>query len=325
MINEFTSGLSAYINGFLEEKRALGYKYEYDERLLHQFDKMCVENFPSINTVTQNAAFMWSTARPNEGKGGLCRRTGTIRELARYINRQGVSAYILPNEYGKDTYHTRIPYVFTQEELLLLFEAAENLKIKESQPITKLEIPILLRLIYACGLRPNEGRTLLRKNIDLESGVILIQNSKRRKDRIVVMDESMLLICRVYDQKIRCIIPNSDYFFPVINDIQSSHGRNWLWNNMRKCLLSAGIIDGTESTYPRPYDLRHTFSTHTMYRWLKEGKNLDNCLPYLSEYMGHECYRYTAYYIHLVPDFFPEILSRVQTKFEYIIPEVQDE
>ena len=51
---------------------------------------------------------------------------------------------------------------------------------------------------------------------------------------------------------------------------------------------------------------------------------MDNCLPYLSTYMGHEKFQYTAYYIHLVPDFVPEIRQLIEGKYDHIIPEVED-
>ena len=321
----YNSGLASQIESFLEEKHALGFKYEENERYLRKFDVMCSEKFPTIDTVTREAGLAWAVASPDEGRAAFSRRMSSVRELARFILRSGKSAFVIPTDCGKVPYRNYVPYIFSHEELELLFDAADNLRPNPYFPVNTIEVPILLRLLYSCGLRPYEGRLILRENIDLDSGTIFIPESKRLKDRIVVMDEAMLELCRKYDSEVRSIIPDSEYFFPCAGRKQSFHNRHWVAQVMRRCLLNAGITDGSGVISPHPYDLRHTFATHTLYRWLKEGKDLDNCLPYLSAYMGHEKFQHTAYYIHLVPDFFPEILPRIQEKFSYIIPEVENE
>ena len=58
---------------------------------------------------------------------------------------------------------------------------------------------------------------------------------------------------------------------------------------------------------PRLYDLRHTFATHRLHQWVKEGKDVNACLAYLSEYMGHSNLESTAYYIHLLPTLYTDL------------------
>ena len=58
---------------------------------------------------------------------------------------------------------------------------------------------------------------------------------------------------------------------------------------------------------------------------MKEGRKLDNCLPYLSAYMGHAHFEHTAYYIHLVPEFFPQMSQMDMNRFSSLIPEVRHE
>lgn len=321
----FTSSLSPTIQAFLDEKHSLGYKYEENERYLRNFDTMCAERFPTIDTITKPVGMAWAVANANEGKAGFARRMSSVRELARFIIRSGKPAFVIPGEFGKVPYRNYIPYIFSTEELTALFQAADKFSYNERYPENCLEVPVLLRLLYACGLRPYEGRMILRENIDLEKGTIFIPESKKLKDRIVPMDDVMLSICRKYDENIRMIIPNSEYFFPCRGKSHHFHNRHWLAEIMRRCMLNAGITDGSLAISPRPYDLRHTFATHTLFRWLKEGRDLDNCLPYLSAYMGHEQFKHTAYYIHLIPDFLPEILPMIRGKFEYVIPEVENE
>ncbi|MBQ7922109.1 MAG: integrase, partial [Clostridia bacterium] len=71
----------------------------------------------------------------------------------------------------------------------------------------------------------------------------------------------------------------------------------------------------------RVYDLRHRFASATLCRWLDEGKNLYNMLPYLRTYMGHKSLSQTAYYIHILPENLLKSCSIDWSKLDNIIPE----
>ena len=309
------------IKAFINQKHDLGHKYEEDERYLLTFDKMCSEKFPTATTVTREVALAWAEKHPEENRNGFSRRVAPIRELARYIQRNGHDAFIIPKQCGKVPFRKYVPYIFTKEELKKLFYAADNIRPLERYPLNHLTASVILRLIYSCGLRPYEARLILRENIDLNEGTIFIPESKKFKDRIVVMDETMLEICRDYNISAMKIFPQSLYFFPAHSSTHSYHDRHWLALIMSRCLLNSGIYSYSGKK-ARPYDLRHTYATHTLFRWLAEGRNLNNCLPYLSAYMGHEKFHHTAYYIHLVPEFFPDIQIAYSSEFEKLLPEV---
>ena len=68
-----------------------------------------------------------------------------------------------------------------------------------------------------------------------------------------------------------------------------------------------------------PYDLRHNFATRTLHKWIEQGLDINEYIPYLSTYMGHASFSSTFYYIHLLP----EKLSLMNfTNCNGIIPEV---
>ncbi len=74
---------------------------------------------------------------------------------------------------------------------------------------------------------------------------------------------------------------------------------------------------------PRLYDFRHTFATHRLYQWMREGKDLMAALPYLSAYMGHAHMSDTYYYIHLVPGQLEAMSGYDFSKYEALLPEVE--
>ena len=67
------------------------------------------------------------------------------------------------------------------------------------------------------------------------------------------------------------------------------------------------------------------FCRQSIYKWMKQGADLRSMLPYLSAYMGHSCISHTAYYIHLVPEFFSEMSGMDMNLYASLIPEVPHE
>jgi hypothetical protein len=59
---------------------------------------------------------------------------------------------------------------------------------------------------------------------------------------------------------------------------------------------------------------------HRLKKWVLDGKELTNFLPYLVAYLGHADFRGTEYYLRLTADLYPEIVSRMEVAFGYVIP-----
>lgn len=318
-----TSNLKNYISDFVQQKHSLGFPYVDSERIAANFDKFCAQFYPDCTTITKEIGLHWATMRETEGAKSLSTRVGVIRELARYMQREGMSAYIIPAKYGATSKKKYVPHIFTDNELKSIFNAVDNLPISNRDFTAHLVAPVLFRLLYFCGLRPSEGRLIKRRNIDLEKGTILIPESKGHKDRIVPLLEDMRLLCIKYNTQMLHIFPDSEYFFPTARnrDVFCHH---WISDTLWRCWENAklGNYSGNK---PRPYDFRHTFATKTIYRWIKEGKNIDNCLPYLSAFMGHAHFEHTVYYVHLVPEFFSQMSHMELNDFSYLFPEVQHE
>lgn len=80
----FESGLAHHIEGLIQQKRADGYAYNSEEKLLKRFDTFCVQNYPELTTVTYEMAAKWSEARPGEGDAYHNRRM----DLADAVHRE---------------------------------------------------------------------------------------------------------------------------------------------------------------------------------------------------------------------------------------------
>ena len=315
----FNSLFAKRLEGFLEQKRALGYSFNNitDFKL---FDRMCVAQFPDETELTAEMCNTWAMRRENETAQTINRRLPFIREFARYLIRNGERAYVLPSGTIKGA-QRYIPHIYSHAELIGLWEAAKDVKPTPHNPVAHVIMPTLLRLLYCCGIRPSEAFKLTMQDIDLQSGKLFITESKGNRDRIIMLCGDILDICRKYDEVMDRLFPNRTFFFA--RSIADSCQYNWLNRNFRK-LLDILQIESRYGETPRLYDLRHTFATHRLYRWMKDGKDLHAMMPYLSAYMGHTKISETYYYIHLVPGMHEEMSDFQYESPEGIFPKVVD-
>ena len=319
-MNGFESKLAPLMEAMITFKEALGYSRVSYEGTLLNLDRFCLRHYPSDTCLTRDIVLKWMEKRPNEHIRGITARSCVIRQLGKYLRAMGQEAYILPPEFvgGKSTF---VPYLFTDDELCALFSAVDAVKPTYNGSRNHMILPVILRLIYTCGLRPNEGRELKCRNVNLETGEVFITGTKRHKERIVVMSDNMLALCREYDTQRMIFSAGSEYFFPHPNG--GAHARSWLSYQINMCWRHAHPGKDPKSLPAvRAYDLRHRFASATLNRWLDEKKDLYAMLPYLRTYMGHSTLSATAYYIHLLPETLVKSAGIDWGMLESAIPEV---
>ena len=242
-----------------------------------------------------------------------------VREFARYLNRNGETAYVLPPDIArKDTPYA--PYIYTEAEILAIWDVLDHLIPRSGFPVRQFVIPAMVKLLYCCGLRPAEARRLRVGDVDMDKGRLNIMESKQHRSRIVMMTDDVAEMLSDCNTAVSAVMPDREPFFP--NSEGGFYGKRGLEKTFRQTLMKAGI-DGTGRRSPRLYDFRHTFATHRLYHWMREGKNLNAMLPYLSAYMGHAQLSDTYYYIHLVPGLMEEMSDFAFSSAEVLLPEVE--
>ena len=293
----FNSAFGDDIKSYVQLRCSLGYEEDTYARSLHSFAEFCCRYYPSSCCITQEIAEHWCTLRPNEKSGTLQLRTRILRNFTKYLISIRKTAYIIPEGFvgGREPF---IPYLYSDAELTSFFEATDKMPPHKLSSFREYVIPVIFRMLYCCGLRPQEVRHLKTEEINLSDGSLYISDSKRNKDRIVVMHSELLQLCIRYNNLIEEKIPQRTFFFENPNG--GEYSAAWIQQQFFRCWKYAGISFKKEH-HPRVYDWRHNFATHKIIQWMNEGKNVTNLLPYLSIYMGHDSLEYTAYYIHLVP------------------------
>lgn len=310
--------LSDLLNEFIEYKNQNGYayttaKYYLDKYLTFSTSYAPDENIPSKNTV--NTFLNRYASKP----GSLYNIAAILREFSRYlIGLAYTSAYIIPT--GKVSLPMPVqPYLFTADEVDAFFDACDSIKYDCHVPQRYIVLPAMYRLLYCCGLRCKEVRTLQSENVHLTENYIDILQSKGLKSRRIFISQELSEYLQSYDRIMDAFFPDRLFFFPSRKD--SPYSADGFQKNFLKIWYTAFPEKKCDGVSIRAYDVRHHFAYANMNRWLREGKDINVMLPYLMKYMGHQEIENTLYYFHLIPDIYDAIVKK-SSLFEGLLPEV---
>lgn len=290
----FKEELTAAYFEMLDLKVSLGYSRQTYKSFILPFIDFCADYYPNAKEISKEMLDRWLLEKKYNTDNSRRLAIINIRHYARFLNAIGKKAYVPSSEYNVKAQRYQ-PYIFTDEELVRLFDSIDSVtRRRDFQKFhPELILPVVFRLELCCGLRPGEPFRLKTKDIDLSTGDIYIRKSKHGKDRHIIMSDDMRELCSIYNG----FMGNRKWFFQHPDGGQiSTYWAQWnfslAWKNSE--LPHRG-------NRPRPYDLRHNFATRTLIRWMDEGRDVMALMPYLSTYMGHVTLEDTFYYIHLLP------------------------
>lgn len=164
----------------------------------------------------------------------------------------------------------KLPNVLSKEEVKSILEALKNNKHKT-----------MLSLIYACGLRRSELLNLKPSNIDSKRKLLLVKQSKGKKDRIVPISEKLIELLRNYYQEFK---PKVWLFEGQQESVKYSERS--LEEVLKKGVTLAKIRKPVTLHW-----LRHSYATHL----LENGTDL----RFIQELLGHKSSKTTEIYTHV--------------------------
>lgn len=188
-----------------------------------------------------------------------------------------------------------------------------------------LAIKNIIFLLYAAGLRLREPLRLRLQDVDLERRLLFIDNTKFYKQRWVPLGKRTAQKLADYFKERCSCFPGQDT--PEQPFFLSSNGKSLGDSVVRSVFHQALEATGTKGRgtrkKPRLHDLRHTAAVHKLYQWYAEGKDVQNKLPLLSAYLGHDKLRHTEVYLHLTEDLLRLAGGDFRASFEKVIGHVE--
>ena len=180
-MREYESCFAPLIRDFIAYRLASGRWNEasYGPNM-RVFDRYCEVNYPDAQKLTQEMVDSWCAKRGNETNNSCRSRVYVVYSFVKYLSERGISR-VQPPEIPRKERRIFIPYVFTEEEIRLFFQACDSLpEIPRTAnvQICRITVPVFFRLLYSSGIRTTEARLLRTTDMNLEHGVLNIRYSK---------------------------------------------------------------------------------------------------------------------------------------------------
>lgn len=163
-----------------------------------------------------------------------------------------------------------LPNVLSKEEVKQIINNPRNIKHRA-----------MLSMIYACGLRRSELLSLKIEDVHSRRGLVIIRQSKGKKDRVVPLSDKLLELLRTYYKLYRPKIWLFEGRMPGERYSEKS-----LENVLKQSITKSGITKKVTLHW-----LRHSYATHL----LESGTDL----RYIQELLGHNSSRTTEIYTHV--------------------------
>jgi integrase len=292
-MNKLQSFLAPQFIKYIEFRSSLGFSKKSLEERAYTFDKFLHKNFSKNNMLTQEMINLWVEKRPNENSNGKRARLSTSTTFLKYLKEILYCDVYIPPEAIPKSQHFN-PYILSDNDISNIFKVADTMSVHKLSPNREYVLPVLLRMMYCCALRPSEARNLLRDDVDFSNGTIFIRQSKKNKDRIIWMSEDLFKLCKRYDDKFG---PRPFFFTSPTNN---KYAYSWLRSQFSICLKKSELYN--ISPRPRLYDLRHAAVSRIILKWLKEGISSIEMLYRLKIHLGHKNFEDTMWYLHTLPN-----------------------
>lgn len=313
---EFKSIFAQEINRFIQYKENNGYDKRTIRTRLIAFDRFCIKNDIKTLTFTKDHATQWLKKGENECYTSHYARINASRQFLTYLSNKGYDIYVVRNIKYKNTDFT--PHIYTDDEVSRYFRAVDGFSSQRNK-LDSIQYPVLFRILYCCGTRINETLGIRKKDVDLDKGIICLNETKNNKQRYIVLGDDLAILLNEYANKRFYMLNDEDYIFTNMNGGRLS--TDTLYKRHRDFLLHAGITYYGNGNGPRIHDWRHHMAVYSFKKLSDSGVDMYVALPVLSAYLGHKTIYATERYIRLTLQLFPYIEEKFHLKIDQIFNE----
>lgn len=299
--------LAQAVSAYVAYRQSLGMRFATEARALKSFSRALGDVDLDRIEPEQVRAFL-------DGTGPMTRfwhrKLDALRGFYRFaLARRYTPRSPLPTNVPRCP-QAFVPYIYSEEEIKRLLAAAAS---RERCNLSSLTCRTLLLVLYGTGLRIGEALGLDLADVDLESALLRIRETKFYKTRIVPVGADLTRVLRDYllERSKGAPIPADGPFLLTRQGKRPSRaGAEEAFKQLRR-QAKVSRIDGSRYQ-PRLHDMRHTYAVTRLVRWYREGADVQRLLPQLATYLGHVHISGTQRYLTMTP----ELLRQASLRFE---------
>jgi integrase len=264
--------------------------------------------------ITVDLALRWAQQPKGVTPAHWATRLSFVRSFARYWSAIDPRTEIPP--MGLLPFRTKrsLPYIYSDEEIEQLLNAAKNLP-----PLTSLRpwtYYTLFGLVSVTGMRIREVIHLERDDVDLDQKLLTVRLTKFGKFRLIPLHPSTVKNLKQYLRRrdqlhLRSTV--SRFFLSNRGIPLTDCMARWTFVKISRQI---GLRKAGDSSGPRIHDLRHRFAVNTLLNWYRAGVDVEQRLPVLSTYLGHAHVTDTYWYLSAIPELLALTKDRLEKRWE---------
>lgn len=305
--------VSTCIDRYVKYRQSLGIGFCGEKVVLNVFAR-------SVGDIELRAVTPQAVRRYLDGDGSITNywltKYHALTGFYRFaISRKYVSMSPLPRDKPRRQ-RSFIPYIYSVAEMKSLLEAAGE-RYRNCWLLSPATMRTLLLLLYGSGLRISEALALNLEDVDLQTGILTIRQTKFYKSRLTPIGADLRALLIAYQGRHRAGDTGNNK--PFLTDRTGRRiAKQTAQRSYRLLREQIGLRRPANFFFqPRLHDLRHTFAVNRLISWYRAGKNVQQLLPHLATYLGHCSIRETQVYLQLTADLAQEASSRFRN---YALP-----
>jgi len=303
------SSMQELVQEYLEHRRKLGYALKVEGAELLRFARFADEA-GECEPLTVELAVRWAQLPRHAHPIYRARRLDMVRRFAKHRALFDSGTQIPPNGLLGPSYRRITPYIYSDEQVEDLLDAAAQLGPQGGlRPHTYVT---LFGLLASTGMRISEALGLTLDDVDLDRGLLQIRASKFKQSRLLPVHGSTSHALRDYREHRQRYHPRAvtKAFFLTERATSLKYWRtNRTFTALRRRL---GWEELGCARSPRIHDLRHRFAIKRLSLWYKAGVDIDHAIHQLSTYLGHARITDTYWYLSAAP----ELLAAAAGRFD---------
>ena len=319
------TALDAPIRDFLAHRRMLGRGYIQEEYILQGVRNFLLQT--GVDDLDRTVFDRWCEHLKNVSANTRRGRQQVVLKLSLHRRRTDPACFVPDPLYFAKPQPYRQPVLVEPEQIARMLACVTALRPTPNSPLRSQVLRLAIVLFYTAGLRRGEVLRLSLADIDAETGVVRVRESKFHKSRFVPLSPSAHRELSRYLRARSAVCDDRRTGAPLL----CNRSRGWrpytgtgLRHGITQLFDQAGVHDD-QGRRPCIHDLRHSFAVQALMRFYRRGEEVQSRLPHLALYMGHVSIVSTAYYLHFIPALATLASERLAQQCGHVIEEVPDE
>jgi len=311
----FQSFLGPDIEQFLAHKRALGRRYDVEEKTLALLDAYLLNNkFGDLVEITPAVVDKFLLSRPRSRPRSYNHLRCTLGRLFSYLVDRGKLAETPLRSPPRRGSYQRAPFIFEPAAAHRLLAVARTLPSNGGTFERGSTYFVIFAVLYGLGLRVGEVCRLCLKDVDLERQLLIIRETKFYKSRLVPFGPKLGALLAQHLRQRQAVLDGTPSEDQPLFSLRGGRPVNpgTVSQTFHALVPRLRLVIPPGVSPPRLHDLRHSFAVGALTRWYRQGRDPATNLLALSTFLGHVDVNSTALYLTTTPQLLQQASHRFQ-------------